>query len=120
VSTRVLHQSLASVTAAAAFALLVAATVAQLHRSPASISLVLLVRRVAIVAAAMAALTGVVLLVNGRRPREALHLLYGFLAIAAVPLAASLAARNPRRGGLYHLLAGVLLLGLCFRLAGTG
>ena len=74
-------------------------------------------RHRAISAAVLAAVIGAVLFISGRRPHSPLHLMYGVLAVIAVPLAATMAARNPRRGGLYHLAAGVLLLGFCFRLA---
>ncbi|MDQ6748155.1 MAG: hypothetical protein M3010_08655 [Candidatus Dormibacteraeota bacterium] len=119
-SVRVVHASLASVTAAAAFALVAASVFALAGRSAYAVRLVLMLRRVAILAAGLAAVVGVVLLAGGRRPHQPLHFLYGFFAVAAVPLAASLASRNPRRGALYHLLVGLLLLGLCFRLASTG
>ncbi len=117
VSIRALHASLAAITAAAAIALVAAAGWAALRRTAYSIRLVLLVRRVAILAALLAAGVGVALYIGGRRPHSALHLMYGALAVVAVPLAAQMAARNPRRGGLYHVAAGVLLLGFCFRLA---
>jgi hypothetical protein len=117
VSLRVVHASLASVTAAAAFALIAAGLFAAVRRSEYSIRLVLLVRRVAIIAAVLAAVLGVVLFIGGSRPHSGLHLMYGVLAVIAVPVAAQMAARQPRRGGLYHVLAGLLLLGFCFRLA---
>lgn len=112
-----MHASLASVTAAAAFALIAAGLFAAVRRSEYSIRLVLLVRRVAIIAAVLAAVLGVVLFIGGSRPHSGLHLMYGVLAVIAVPVAAQMAARQPRRGGLYHVLAGLLLLGFCFRLA---
>jgi hypothetical protein len=120
VSLRVLHASLATVTAAAAFALLLAAGFALVRGTAYSIRLVLLVRRVAVVAAIVAGIAGVVLLLTGVRPHEELHLLYGLFALVTVPAAAQLAVRTPQRGALYHLLAAVLLLGVCVRLASTG
>lgn len=118
-SLRVLHATLATVTAAAAFALIAAAGFALVRKSAYSIRLVLLVRRIAVIAAVLAVAVGAILFIGGSRPHAGLHLMYGFFGVVAVPVAAQLAARNPRRGALYHLLAGLLLLGLCFRLAGT-
>ena len=117
---KILHSSLASVTAAAAFALVASGGWALFRKSASSIRLVLLIRRVTIIAAVLAAALGGLLFVTGHRPHAGLHLMYGFFALVAVPVAATMAARNPRRGGLYHVVAGVILLGLCFRLAGTG
>lgn len=119
-SLQVLHATLATVTAAAAFALVAAAGFALVRRSAYSIRLVRLVRRIAVVAAVLVVAVGAMLLITGSRPRAGLHVMYAFFAVVAVPVAAQLAASNPRRGALYHLLAGLLLLGLCFRLAGTG
>ena len=119
-SIKVLHSSLALVTAAAAIALVLSGAWAAYRRTAYSIRMVLVVRRVTITAALFAGLIGAVLLVTGHRPQSGLHLMYGVLAIVTVPLAASMAARNPGRGGIYHLLAGVLLLGFWFRLSTTG
>ncbi|MGI8609393.1 MAG: hypothetical protein ACR2MY_09235 [Candidatus Dormibacteria bacterium] len=119
-SLKVIHASLASVTAAAGFALVVSAGWATYRRSASSIRLVLLVRRAAIIAALLAGAAGVLLLVTGHRPHALLHVMYGVFALLTVPFAATLAARNPQRGGVYHLVAGILLLGLAFRLAATG
>lgn len=119
-NVKILHSSLASVTAAAAVALIVSGGWATYRRSASSIRLVLLIRRVTLIAAVLAGALGALLFVTGHPPSAGLHLMYGFFALVTVPLAATMAARNPARGGLYHLLAGVLLLGFCFRLAGTG
>ncbi|MFN2466216.1 MAG: hypothetical protein ABR598_08145 [Candidatus Dormibacteria bacterium] len=119
-SPRVLHVSLASVTAAAAFALVASGMYALVRRSAYSIRLTLLVRRVAVIAALLTATLGIVLMLAGRRPHDGLHLMYGILAVVVVPAAATMAARNPRRGALYHAGAGLLLLGFCLRLSTTG
>ena len=120
VSVKVVHSSLAWVTAAAALALVASGAWAAYRRTAYSIHLVLLIRRVTIIAALLAGAIGGLLFVTGHRPQSGLHLMYGLLALVTVPLAASMAARNPRRGGIYHLLAGVLLLGFWFRLTTTG
>ena len=119
-SLRVLHSTLGSVSAAAGVALVLSGTWAAVRRSAPSIRLVLLVRRATLVAVLLAAIIGIALLFQGHRPHVGLHYLYAFLAVAAVPLAVSMAARQPRRGGLYHVAAGVLLLLMCFRLFSTG
>jgi len=120
VNLRVLHASLASVTAAAGVALLLSGAWSAARRSAPSIRLVLLVRRVTLIAALLAVLVGAVLFAEGRRPHLPLHYLYAFFALAPVPLASTMAARHPRRGGIYHAGAGALLLLMCFRLASTG
>ena len=119
-SLTALHATLASVTAAAGFALVASGGWAAWRHDASSIRLVLLVRQVALIAAVLAVVAGGVLLAQGHRPHISLHYLYAFFALAAVPLAISLAARQPRRGAWYHLGAGVLLLLMCFRLATTG
>jgi hypothetical protein len=101
-------------------ALLLSAIVAEVTRRRGAIHLTLLLRRVAIIAVTAAAVVGLALLASGQRPRAGLHLLYGLLAVAVVPVAAELARRTPRRGGLYHAAAGLLLLGIAFRLTTTG
>ena len=120
VNLRVLHASLASVTAAAGVALVLSGGWSAARRSAPSIRVVLLVRRVTLIVAVLTVLIGAVLFVEGGRPRVPLHYLYAVLAVAAVPLATTMAARQPRRGGLYHAGAGVVLLLMCFRLASTG
>ena len=115
-----LHATLATVTAAAGFAMVASGTWAAIRRDASSIRLVLVVRQAALIGAVLAAAAGAVAFVGGGHPRGGLHYLYAAFALASVPLAISLAARNPRRGGLYHAGAGVLLLLMCFRLATTG
>jgi len=65
--------------------------------------------------------TGVVLFVSGARPHESLHLLYGLVAIAILPLAGSFASEAPPRPRAW-VLAGacMLLLIVAWRLASTG
>ncbi|MFN2462997.1 MAG: hypothetical protein ABR573_03720 [Candidatus Dormibacteria bacterium] len=117
---RVLHAGVGSVCVAAGAALVLSGGWAAATRSAPAIRLVLLVRRVALIAAGLAVFMGFILLAQGRRPHVPLHYLYAAFALAAVPLASTMAARQPRRGGLYHAGAGVLLLLMCFRLATTG
>jgi hypothetical protein len=119
-SLSVLHASLASVTAAAGLALVASGAWSALRRTAPSIRMVLLVRQVTVIAALLAAAVGALLFLSGRRPQLALHYLYAFFAVVAVPLAMSLAARQPHRGGLYHMGAGVLVLLMCLRLLTTG
>ena len=120
VNLRVLHATLASATAAGGLALVLAGAWAALRRSARAIRLVLLVRQVALVAAVLAVAIGAVQFVQGQRPQVGLHYLYAFFALAVVPLAITMAARQPRRGGLYHAGAGLLLLLMSFRLFATG
>ncbi|GAC1331041.1 MAG: hypothetical protein NVSMB17_08840 [Candidatus Dormibacteria bacterium] len=120
VNLRVLHATLASVTAAAGAALLVSGLFAAGRRSAPSIRLVLIVRRVGLIATLLAALGGGALFALGNQRPGGLHYLYAFFALAVIPLATTLAARHPRRGGLYHAGAGLLLLLMCLRLAFTG
>jgi hypothetical protein len=117
---RLIHAGLASVTVAGGVALVAAGAWAALRPSATSVRLVLLVRRVALIGAVLALLAGAARYTGGGRPHLGLHYLYAFFAVAAVPLAASMAARRPRHGGLYHLGAGLLLLLMSFRLATTG
>ena len=65
--------------------------------------------------------TGVALFVSGARPHESLHLLYGLVAIAILPLAGSFASEAPPRPRAW-VLAGacMLLLIVAWRLASTG
>jgi hypothetical protein len=120
VNITALHATLAAVTAAAGVALVLSGGWAAMRRHASSIRVVLLVRQVALVAAVLALIVGGVLFAQGHRPHVALHYLYAVLALVTVPLAIGLAAREPRRGGWYHLGAGVVLLLMCFRLAATG
>jgi hypothetical protein len=115
-----LHASLAAVAAGGGFALVLSGGWAAMTRKAAPIRTVLLVRRVALIAVVLAALSGAIQLVTGHPPRVGIHYLYAFFALAAVPLATTMAARNPRRGGWYHCGAGLLLLLMCFRLSLTG
>ena len=115
-----MHGTLAALTAAAGLALVLSGGWAAWRRSAPAIRVVLLVRRVALGAALLALLVGAGLFATGARPQAPLHYLYAVLAVAAVPLATTLAARQPRHGGWYHLGAGVLLLLMGFRLLATG
>ena len=67
------------------------------------------------------ALTGVLLLLAGVRPRETLHLLYGAAALAILPLAGTLASEAPPRPRAWALVgACLLMLVVVWRLASTG
>lgn len=70
---------------------------------------------------ALNAALGLFQLLSGHAPQEQIHLLYGVLAVAAVPFARSFAGRLTPRGTMLVGLAGIVALGLfLFRLFGTG
>ncbi len=73
------------------------------------------------VAIAVAGILGVLLLAGGPDLADALHLLYGALAVAALPGAAIVAAGRPARQRSAVLLGGgVVLLAVLARLFQTG
>jgi len=115
-----LHATFALAAYAAAAALLLSGLFAHFRPLRLPIQLTLIARRFGIPVIAGAAVLGLLLLGTGARPREWLHFLYAAVALAAVPVAARLAALEPRRGGLYHAAAGLLLLGILYRLTTTG
>jgi hypothetical protein len=64
---------------------------------------------------------GLAALLGGHSPGESLHIVYGVLAIATLPVAASLSARaGARRSALTMLVGAVVLLVLIARLFQTG
>lgn len=68
-----------------------------------------------------AALLGGLLLITGSGPTDPLHLLYGALAVLAIPVGIALAVgRAPRRQSVVLLLAVVVELGVTVRLLQTG
>ncbi len=70
---------------------------------------------------ALTAIIGLVQLVSGHGPQDQLHLLYGFLAVAAIPFARSFGTRLSQRGRLLLGLVGVVALALfVLRLFMTG
>ena len=70
---------------------------------------------------ALTAIVGLVQLVSGHGPHDQLHLLYGFLAVAAIPFARSFGTRMSQRGRLLLGLVGVVALALfVLRLFMTG
>lgn len=78
-------------------------------------------RRLVVGAVAVQAGIGAVLYLLGDRPAETLHLLYGAVAVAALPLAASFASEAPPKARAGTLaLAGVVTIGVVFRSIGTG
>lgn len=66
-------------------------------------------------------LIGVILLAQGHRPHDALHFLYGVLAVVALPAAYFLGAggTDRRDSGIFGL-AGLLLVGIALRGMMTG
>lgn len=75
-----------------------------------------------VVAVALAsALVGVLLLLTGPGPADPLHLLYGAIAVLAIPVGIWLAVgRTPRRQSVVLLLAVLVELGVTVRLLQTG
>jgi hypothetical protein len=71
--------------------------------------------------ATLQALIGLALLVLGYRPHEALHYLYGVLAVVTLPSAYAYGNRaSERRDSLIFGLAGLFLVGIAIRAFGTG
>ena len=67
------------------------------------------------------AASGLVVFAEGSRPADALHLLYGALAVGAIPLARSFVGRSSgRRAAILLLAAFIVLAGLVYRLFATG
>ncbi len=67
------------------------------------------------------AASGLVRLAGGAAPREGLHLLYGALAVATIPLARSFAGQGSERARTVALLAALVVLAfLVYRLFTTG
>lgn len=74
-----------------------------------------------VAAALLAALVGVLVLIAGPGPSDPLHLLYGALAVAALPGAALVAAgRSGRERAIVMLIGSVVLLIVVLRLFQTG
>jgi hypothetical protein len=64
---------------------------------------------------------GALLYANGERPAESLHILYGVVALAAIPLAATFALEAPPKARAGALAAGAgLMLAMIWRLWVTG
>ena len=64
---------------------------------------------------------GALLYANGERPAESLHILYGVVALAAIPLAATFAFEAPPKARAGALAAGAgLMLAMIWRLWVTG
>ncbi len=78
-------------------------------------------RRALTVVLGLQVATGVVLFVSGARPHESLHLLYGLVVIAILPLAGAFGSEAPPRPRAWVLVgACLLLLVVAWRLASTG
>jgi hypothetical protein len=73
-----------------------------------------------VAAAGLAALGGLALLVTGHRPRDPLHLLYGVLIPAVVPVTEGYSRRRPDRVILHRVAGGVVVAAILFRLQTTG
>jgi hypothetical protein len=74
-----------------------------------------------LIAILVTAAGGLGLLTGGAGPHDSLHLLYGVLALGALPVAGTFSKNaSPRRAGLIALVARVVLLVLLLRLFQTG
>ncbi len=79
-----------------------------------------------LVLVAAAGLVGIALLINGSRPVDPLHLVYGPAALACLPVAIWLGARPAGGGGsrlrrdVWTAGGGIVLFGLAWRLLATG
>ncbi len=70
---------------------------------------------------AIGAMVGLVLLLTGHAPHDQIHILYGFLVVAAIPFAKSFGARVSPRGRLALGVVGLVAVGLfLLRLFMTG
>jgi hypothetical protein len=75
---------------------------------------------VVVLAIALASAAGAVTFALGARPTDGLHLVYGVVAMALLPLARSLRSGASRHDALLLLAACALLGGVLFRLFTTG
>lgn len=74
-----------------------------------------------VIVVALAALLGIATAVSNGPPKDALHIVYGVLALAVLPGAALLASGRPaRQQATYAAVAMTVLLILLFRLFQTG
>jgi hypothetical protein len=70
---------------------------------------------------ALGAVVGLVLLLTGHAPNDPIHLLYGFLVVAAIPFARSFGPRVSPHGRVVLGLVGLIAVGLfLLRLFMTG
>jgi hypothetical protein len=76
---------------------------------------------IVVAGALAAALLGLVLLAGGPGPGDPLHLVYGVVAVGALPIAAVAASgRRPRTQSLVLLAAALVEVGVLVRLVQTG
>ncbi len=76
---------------------------------------------VVVLVALVAALLGLLLLATGSAPADPLHLVYGVIAVTALPVAAALATgRRARTQSVALLLGGLVEIGVLVRLIQTG
>ena len=68
----------------------------------------------------VASISGLGRLTSGTQPKEGLHLVYGAIAIALLPLARSFVPAADRRSGIAALAAFVILGFVLYRLFATG
>lgn len=67
------------------------------------------------------AIFGLILLGQGHRPHDLLHLLYGLVSLLTIPFAYSMSAHGTqRRDSLIFGLAGLFLAGIAIRAVTTG
>jgi ABC-type amino acid transport system permease subunit len=78
-------------------------------------------RRATMSLIALEVVAGMILYGTGHRPEDSLHLLYGVVALVAIPFGSYFAAEAPPRPRAVVLsAAGVLTLGIIFRAFVTG
>ena len=63
---------------------------------------------------------GALLFLGGRRPHISLHLVYALAVLVVMPVARSMARRDPSRARYYHVGGTLLFLAVIFRLVTTG
>lgn len=114
-----LHLLLAEVALAlVALAAIWSAAAVILRRDPGRLYLVNLIWVVIVLVAAAG--FGALMLATGRGPRDGLHVLYGVLAVAALPVAAAVAGDRPARDrAVVGLIAVIVLIILVLRLFQT-
>lgn len=76
---------------------------------------------VVVIVAVAAAVGGLILLLTGPGPADPLHIVYGAIAVLAIPAGIAVAAgRTPRRQSIVLLVAVLVELGVTVRLLQTG
>jgi hypothetical protein len=114
------HMVLAAATVAGAVLLALTATIAEVRRDSRTVRLAIAFRRLALLGVVPAAVSGLFLMAFGHRPTAGLHLLYGAVAVAVLPVTTEVARRRPSGSAGYHAIGAVLMLAIVYRLYATG